>query len=126
MANWARICSISYSPVMSAKVSTGCFDRDSNNDELAEQVAGVALDLPDLIILPELAATPGENSRFIDPMGQVTDQSWMHGRLVIWRNNFDHEVLHLDYNNMRLEAIKRVYGPDVELRSLRQRRSTCP
>ena len=118
MANWARICSISYSPGMSAKVSTGSFDRDRNNDELAEQVAGAALDSPDLIILPELAATPGENSLFIDPMGQVIDQSWMHGRVVTRRINFDYEVLYLDYNNTRFEAIKRVYGPDVELRIL--------
>lgn len=44
---------------------------------------------------------------------------------MIRRNNFDYEVLHLDYYNTRLEAIKRVYGPDVELRSLHQRRSAC-
>ena len=76
MANWARICSISYSPGMSATIPAGGrFDKDKNNHELGEQVAIGALDSPDLIVLPEIAAAL-EAERHLP---QVSAYYWRNG-----------------------------------------------
>ena len=61
------------------------------------------------------SATPGENSRIVDPLGRVLADSSQYGRFI-WRDiNLDSEVLHLDYNHEKFPEIKKKYGPEVSL-----------
>ena len=59
------------------------------------------------------SATPGENSRIVDPLGRVLADSSQYGRLI-WRDlNLDFAVLHIDYNHEKFPDIKKKYGPEV-------------
>ncbi len=59
------------------------------------------------------SATPGENSRIVDPLGRVLADSSQYGRFI-WRDlNLDSVVLHIDYNHEKLPEVKKKYGPEV-------------
>lgn len=62
------------------------------------------------------AATPGDGSRIIDPLGRVLIESEVgYQRIVSRRLNLDFRVLHLDYNGQQLAELKRRYGSGVEI-----------
>lgn len=62
-----------------------------------------------------VSATPGEQSAIVNPLGRVQLQSHAHGRVITREINLDSEVLHLDENMNRFEALKNKYGDQVEL-----------
>ena len=61
------------------------------------------------------SSTPVENSRIVNPLGQVLADSSQYGRLITRTVNLDCAVLHLDENHEKFKALKAKYGPLVEL-----------
>ena len=60
------------------------------------------------------SATPGSESRIVDPLGQsliVSDAAYQP--INVKTINLDYAVLHLDYNHLKLPAIKEQYGEGV-------------
>jgi len=68
-----------------------------------------------------ISAYPGELGMIVDPLGRVIARSWKnsikapHDGMLSRRINLDSIVLHCDYNEYKLEAIKAKYGPAVEI-----------
>ena len=61
------------------------------------------------------SSTPVENSRIVNPLGQVLADSSVYARLITRTLNLDCALLHLNYNHEKLKAVKEKYGPLVEL-----------
>lgn len=61
------------------------------------------------------SSTPVENSRIVNPLGQVLADSSVYSRLITRAVNLDTAVLHLDGNQEKFRALKDKYGPLVEL-----------
>ena len=61
---------------------------------------------------------PGDGSVIINPLGRVLARSNVpNSRIMTRRINLDYQVLHLDYNQLKLNDLRRKYGAviDVEL-----------
>lgn len=58
----------------------------------------------------------GEGSVFVNPLGRVLATSSLpHGRILTHRLNLDFQVLHLDYNQRKLDELRRRYGSRIDI-----------
>jgi len=62
-----------------------------------------------------VSAVPAEQSVVVDPLGRVLASSSDYAHIQTRRLNLDYQVLHIDYNVERVDAVKRKYGPAVEI-----------
>ena len=68
------------------------------------------------------SATPGSESRIVDPLGRsLIESDAVYQPINVRTINLDYEVLHLDYNHTKLGAIKEQYGAGVEMDVTRPR-----
>jgi predicted amidohydrolase len=65
-----------------------------------------------------ISSTPGENSVIRNPLGQLIKQSYAYSPTFTAHVNLDTEVLHIDFNQSKLKAMKEKYGPDAEVHSI--------
>ena len=61
------------------------------------------------------SSTPVENSRIVNPLGQILADSSVYGRVITRTINLDSAILHIDQNHEQFKALKAKYGPMVEL-----------
>ncbi|MAG36206.1 MAG: hypothetical protein CL878_08175 [Dehalococcoidia bacterium] len=62
------------------------------------------------------SATPGSESRIVDPLGRwLIESDAAYQPINVRTINLDYRVLHLDFNHAKLGAIKKQYGAGVEL-----------
>lgn len=57
----------------------------------------------------------GEGSAIVDPLGRTLVTSSAYSTIIAKTVNLDYEILHLDYNYEKIEAMKRKYGARVEV-----------
>jgi predicted amidohydrolase len=62
-----------------------------------------------------VSATPGEQSQIVGPLGRVMAESYNYDRIISREVNLDYEILHLDYNSDKFDAIKEKYGTRVRI-----------
>jgi len=62
-----------------------------------------------------VSATPGEQSQIVNPLGRVLVESYNYDRIISREINLDFEILHLDYNSDRFDAIRGKYGTRVSI-----------
>ena len=62
------------------------------------------------------SATPGSESRIVDPLGRsLIESDAVYQPINVRTINLDYRVLHLDYNHAKLGALKEQYGAGVEI-----------
>lgn len=66
-----------------------------------------------------VSARGGENSMIVDPLGRILAKSSSYNPIICKTVNLDYEILHLNYNHMKLDSVKKKYGSRVELDVLR-------
>lgn len=107
-----------------------CFDL--NFDDLRHAYARLK---PDLLLFPSMfsgglltqawallngcyvvSAYGSSGSVFVNPLGRLLAASaFPNSRILTRRINLDYEVLHLDYNQRKLDALRRRYGSVIEM-----------
>ena len=65
-----------------------------------------------------VSATPGENSVILNPLGQLLVQSFAYSPTISAKVNLDAVVCHIDYNQEKIPALKKKYGPLAEIHSI--------
>lgn len=63
-----------------------------------------------------VSSTTTEGSMIVSPLGRILAVSSKYQQVVYEDLNLDYEILHLDYNNEKLESIKEKYGPKVNFK----------
>jgi len=66
-----------------------------------------------------VSALTSEGSKIVDPLGRVLATSSTYSPVICKTINLDCEILHIDYNHMKWDSIKKRYGSKVELDVLR-------
>jgi len=61
------------------------------------------------------SAVTYENGVIVDPLGRTLAESSQYGRIIFARINLDSQIVHIDYNNSRIPALKKKYGPYVKI-----------
>lgn len=61
------------------------------------------------------SAITGPHSAIINPMGKVMAMSEAYNPIASFVANMDYVICHIDYNNEKLDEVKRKYGKGVEL-----------
>lgn len=61
------------------------------------------------------SSVPGENGVIVDPLGRTLAESSMYGRIIFARINLDSQIVHIDYNVSRIDALKQKYGPQIQI-----------
>lgn len=106
-----------------------CFDLN-----FREVMEGLAKGHPEVIFFPSMyrggkrlqvwaldfsvyiiAATPGEQSAMVDPLGRVFAESSPYEPILTRTINLDYVVCHIDYNHSHWDRIRETYGKDVEI-----------
>lgn len=62
-----------------------------------------------------VSAHSGGKSAVVDPLGRVLKWSSTYEQILYRQINLDGAVFHIDYNNAHWDAIRRKYGPAVEI-----------
>jgi len=62
-----------------------------------------------------VSAHSGGRSAIVDPLGRVLKWSSAYEQILCRQINLDGAVFHIDYNNAHWDAIRRKYGPAVEI-----------
>ena len=60
-------------------------------------------------------STPGENSVIVDPLGRTLAESSAYGRIIFAKINLDSRIVHIDYNQQRVDDMKRKYQEYVRV-----------
>ncbi len=107
-----------------------CFDL--NFDELRRAYARLE---PDLVLFPSMlqggmlvqawallngcyvvSAYGSDGSVFVNPLGRILGRSSIpSGRILTRRLNLDYVVLHMDYNQRKLDELRRRFGASIEI-----------
>ena len=62
-----------------------------------------------------VSATPGEQSKAVNPLGRVLLESQLHWPYTTVEIDLDCRILHLDYNLAVMDKVKKKYGDKVEM-----------
>jgi len=60
-------------------------------------------------------STPGENSLIVDPLGRTLAESSAYGKIIFAKINLDSRIVHIDYNEQRVAAMKRKYQEYIRI-----------
>ena len=61
------------------------------------------------------SSVPHENGVVYDPLGRKLNESSHYQRIIFTRINLDSKVVHIDFNIKKIPALKKKYGPYVQI-----------
>lgn len=62
-----------------------------------------------------VSALTGEGSMIVNPLGKVLAVSSLYSPVICKTINLDYRIVHIDYNYNKMDAIKKKYGPKVDI-----------